>query len=148
VEVTDLVTLDPDPWRCGRPLVRASAIHGRSDDVLSLPTRAGGRVRVHPLQFALLTRDPQVREFQVVQDGPALRVRIVPSHAAAAGDTRLEARLGRAVTRQLQGLGVHDPHVTVERRQQLARSAGGKLKLVIADPAAQPVPLVHDTSGS
>jgi phenylacetate-CoA ligase len=67
LEVTDLVTLDPDPCRCGRILVRASAIHGRSDDVLSLAARDGGRVAVHPLQFALLTRDPQVREFQVVQ---------------------------------------------------------------------------------
>jgi hypothetical protein len=65
-------------------------------------------------------------------------VLIVPSHAAPADDNRLETRLGQAVTRQLLGLGVHDPQVTVERRPKLARSAGGKLKLVIADPAARP----------
>jgi phenylacetate-CoA ligase len=139
LEVTDLVTLDPDPCPCGRPLVRAAAIHGRSDDVLSLPARSGGQVAIHPLQFALLTRDPRVREFQVVQHGSALHVLIVPRQAATAGDTSLEARLGQAVTQQLLGLGVHDPQVTVERRQQLARSAGGKLKLVVADPATQPV---------
>jgi len=139
LEVTDLVTLDPDPCRCGRSLVRARAIHGRSDDILSLPARDGGRVAVHPLHFALLTRDPQVREFQVVQDGPVLRVLIVPSQAPAAVDERLETRLGQAVAQQLLGLGVHDPQVTVERRQQLPRSAGGKLKLVIADPATRPV---------
>jgi hypothetical protein len=113
--------------------------HGRSDDVLSLPTGDGDRVDVHPLHFALLTRDPQVREFQVVQDGPVLRVLIVPSHAPAVGDTTLEARLGQAVTQQLLKLGVQDPQVTVERRSKLARSAGGKLKLVIANPAARPV---------
>jgi phenylacetate-CoA ligase len=140
LEVTDLVTLDPDPCPCGRSLVRASAVHGRSDDVLSLAARDGGRVAVHPLQFALLTRDPQVREFQVVQDGPTLRVLIVPSRAATAGDDRLETRLGQAVTHQLLGLGVHDPQVTVERCQELPRSAGGKLKLVIADRTAPPVP--------
>jgi phenylacetate-CoA ligase len=139
LEVTDLVTLDPDPCPCGRILVRISAIHGRSDDVLSLAARDGGRVGVHPLQFALLTRDPQVREFQVVQHGPTLRVLIVPSHAAAAGNDGLEARLGQAVTQQLLGLGVQDPQIIVERRQQLPRSVGGKLKLVIADPASQPV---------
>ena len=139
LEVTDLVTLDPDPCPCGRPLVRAAAIHGRADDVLSLAARDGGRVSVHPLQFALLTRDPQVREFQVVQDGLALRILIVPSSAVAEGDDRLEARLGHAVTHQLLGLGVDDPQVTVERRPTLPRSAGGKLKLVIADPAARPV---------
>ena len=139
LEVTDLVTLDPDPCPCGRTLVRASAIHGRSDDVLSLPAHDGGRVAVHPLHFALLTRDPQVREFQVVQDGPVLRILIVPSHAATASDDPLETRLGQAVAQQLIGLGAHDPQVTVERRHQLARSAGGKLKLVIADPATRPV---------
>jgi putative adenylate-forming enzyme len=138
LEVTDVVTLDPDPCPCGRTLVRARTIHGRSDDVLSLPARDGGRVAVHPLHFALLTRDPQVREFQVVQDGPALRVLIVPSHAAPADDNRLETRLGQAVARQLLGLGAHDPQITVERRQELPRSPGGKLKLVIADPVARP----------
>jgi phenylacetate-CoA ligase len=139
LEVTDLVTLGPDPCPCGRTLVRVSAIHGRSDDVLSLPARDGGRVAVHPLHFALLTRDPQVREFQVLQDGLVLRICIVPSHAATASDDHLETRLGQAVTQQLLGLGVHDPQVTVERRPKLARSAGGKLKLVTADPASRPV---------
>jgi phenylacetate-CoA ligase len=139
LEVTDLVTLDPDPCRCGRTLVRASTIHGRSDDVLSLAARDGGRVGVHPLQFALLTRDPQVHEFQVVQDGPVLRIHIVTTQPAAAGDDRLETRLGGAVAQQLHRLGVHDPQVTVERRPKLPRSAGGKLKLVIADPASQPL---------
>ena len=139
MEVTDLVTLDPDPCRCGRTLIRASTIHGRSDDVLSLPAREGGRVAVHPLQFALLTRDPQVQEFQVVQDGPVLRILIVPSHAAATSDDPLETRLGQAVIHQLLRLGVHDPQISVERRHQLPRSAGGKLKLVIADPASRPV---------
>jgi phenylacetate-coenzyme A ligase PaaK-like adenylate-forming protein len=139
LEVTDLVTLDPDPCPCGRTLVRVSTIHGRSDDVLSLPARDGGQVAVHPLHFALLTRDPQVREFQVVQDGPVLHILIVPSQAATASDDTLENRLGQAVAQQLLGLGVQNPQAMVERRQQLRRSAGGKLKLVIADPATQPV---------
>jgi putative adenylate-forming enzyme len=139
LELTDVVTLDPDPCRCGRILVRASTVYGRSDDVLSLPDRHGGRVAVHPLHFALLTRDPQVREFQVVQDGRVLHVFVVasdpPSPAAPVGDDTLETRLGQAIARQLLTLGVQDPQVTVERRRQLPRSAGGKLKLVIADPA-------------
>jgi phenylacetate-coenzyme A ligase PaaK-like adenylate-forming protein len=88
---------------CGRTLVRASVIHGRSDDVLIPPDRHGGRVAVHPLQFALLTRDPQLREFQVVQNDPVLRILIVPSHAATASDDPLETHLGQAVAQQLLG---------------------------------------------
>jgi phenylacetate-CoA ligase len=67
LEVTDVVTIDPDPCPCGRILARMKTIYGRSDDVLSLSARDGGQVAVHPLHFALLTRDPQVREFQVIR---------------------------------------------------------------------------------
>ena len=56
-----------------------------------------------------------------------------------AADDDLETRLGQAVARQLAQLGARDPQVIVERRHELARSAGGKLKLVIADPATNPV---------
>src|SRR4029450_4334307 len=101
----------------GSPLAPPPPIHGGTDAILALPARGGGRVAVHPLHFALLTRDPQVREFQVIQDGPALRILIVPSPAVAEGDDRPETRLTQAVIQQLLRLGVHDPHITVERRQ-------------------------------
>jgi phenylacetate-CoA ligase len=138
LEVTDLVTLDPDPCPCGRILARMKTIDGRSDDVLSLSARDGGRVAVHPLQFALLTRDPEVREFQVIQDGLLLRVLVVRRHPSSPpqepSDDGLETRLSRAIAKQLVQLGVEDPQVRVERRSELARTPGGKLKLVIADP--------------
>ena len=114
----------------------------RNDDVLYLPARGGGQVAVHPLHFALLTGDPDVREFQVRQDGPVIRILIVPRSSTSpttAADDDLETRLARAVARQLAQLGARDPQVTVERRHELARSAGGKLKLVIAGPATNPV---------
>jgi hypothetical protein len=41
------------------------------------------------------------------------------------------------VSRKLTELGVREPRVSVERRENLARSAGGKLQLVVADPAAR-----------
>jgi phenylacetate-CoA ligase len=142
LEVTDVVTLDPDPCPCGRILARMTTIHGRSDDIISLPARDGSPVAVHPLHFALLSSDPQVREFQIIQDGPTLRVLVVPTRspnlAPAAADDELEKRIRYVITRQLLELGVHHPHITVERRQELNRTAGGKLKLVIADPAPHP----------
>jgi hypothetical protein len=40
------------------------------------------------------------------------------------------------VSRRLAELGVEEPKVVVERREELARSAGGKLQLVVADRTA------------
>jgi hypothetical protein len=104
----------------------------RGDDALSLGGRDGGRVVVHPTHFGLLCRDRDVREFQVVQQGNRLRVLVVAGQGAGEG---LEARLRLAIVQQLAGLGVQDPEVTIERRPELRRSAGGKLQLVVADPA-------------
>jgi hypothetical protein len=82
------------------------------------------------VHFGLLAQDREVREFQVVQDGPLLRVLVVPGQAAGDG---LETRLQRAVVERLAELGVQDPDVAIERRRELSRSAGGKLRLVVAD---------------
>ena len=107
-----------------------------------LPARDGPAIAIHPLHFALLTRDRDIVEFQVRQHGPALTILVVPTRppnsATAAGASGLERRLQQAVVHNLVGLGIHDPQVTVECRPGLPRSAGGKLKLVIADLAAQP----------
>jgi phenylacetate-CoA ligase len=134
LEVADVVAIEPEPCLCGRTLIRARAIEGRSDDVLRLPARDGGEVTVHPLHFGVVTRDREVREFQVIQEGAHLRVLVVPRQAAGG---ELEARLRDAVSWRLAELGVAEPRVSVERREELARSAGGKLQLVIASPTPQ-----------
>ena len=76
-EVTDVVTIDPEPCPCGRTLRRMRSVEGRADAVLRLPGAAGERIPVHPLQFGVITADRGVREFQVVQRGDGVRVRVV-----------------------------------------------------------------------
>jgi phenylacetate-CoA ligase len=127
--VADVVTIDPEPCACGRTLVRAAAIDGRHDDVLSLPARGGGTVTVLPAHFSVITRDRAVREFQVRQEPGGVRVLVVP---CADGDPELEARLGHAVARALGELGA-DARVEVERCEALARR-GGKMQIVQALP--------------
>jgi hypothetical protein len=95
LEVTDLVTLDPDPCPCGRTLVRASAIHGRSDDVLSLAARDGGRVSVHPLQFALLTRDPRSASSKSSRTAPSCASTSSPATRRQPATTHWRAALAR-----------------------------------------------------
>lgn len=121
LELPDAVTIAADPCACGRTLRRMQSIAGRSDDVLTL-----SGVRVHPLQFAVISRDRDVVEFQVVQTGAASVRVLVVAHDDVC------ARLRDAVTERLRALGVPDPVVEVERRPLLERPASGKLQLVVA----------------
>lgn len=121
LELPDAVTIAAEPCACGRTLRRMETIAGRADDVLVL-----GGVRVHPLQFAVIARDRDVVEFQVVQTGAAsVRVLVV-----ARAD--VSARLRDALVCRLHELGVPDARVDVERRDALERPASGKLQLVVA----------------
>jgi phenylacetate-coenzyme A ligase PaaK-like adenylate-forming protein len=125
-EIPDVVTIEPEPCPCGRTLRRIRAVDGRSDDILRLDG-----VEVHPLQFAALAADPDVREFQVRQTGDRLRLRVVPADGVAVAD--IAGRLGEHVRAALRGLGVPRPQVTVEPCAELPRSPGGKLQMVVAD---------------
>jgi hypothetical protein len=84
-------------------------------------------VMVHPMQFALVTADPDVREFQVVQERDGLRLRVALRNGAVDAPTRLRER----VSARLQDLGVPSPAVTVETVDALERSPGGKLQMIV-----------------
>jgi phenylacetate-coenzyme A ligase PaaK-like adenylate-forming protein len=64
----------PDP--SGRPWLRIARVDGRSDDILSVPARGGGEVRVHPFRL----RSPFARMTQVSaaleEAGADVRVRV------------------------------------------------------------------------
>ena len=129
LEVSDVVALEPGPCPCGRTLVRTRAIEGRREDVLELAGRDGGAVAVHPLQFALLTRDREVREFQVVQEGEGVLILVVARPSAS---SELQGRLREVVSRKLTELGVREPRLggtsqepdTFGERQTATRGRG------------------------
>ena len=120
------MAIDPSPCPCGRSLTRVRSLEGRAEDVLRL---AG--VTVHPLQFAVVTADPDVREFQVVQQGDALRLRVALRDGAADG---APARLRDGVrARASPRPGVPRPGGGVSRRvDDLRALAGRKLQMVVA----------------
>jgi hypothetical protein len=80
------------------------------------------------MQFAPVERDPEVVEFQVVEEERGLRLLVVARGEAP----ELERRLKTMVERRLAELGVDDPAVEVERRAALERLPGGKLQIVVA----------------
>jgi phenylacetate-CoA ligase len=126
-ELLDVVSIDPEPCPCGRTLKRIRNVHGRTADVLVLDG-----VTVHPLQFAALAEARDVREFQVVQHGDQLTLRIVP--AAGAHIAQLAERLTHQIGAALHELGLSDPQIAIEPCEAIERPAGGKLQLVVADP--------------
>jgi phenylacetate-coenzyme A ligase PaaK-like adenylate-forming protein len=102
-------------------------VEGRTDDLLDLPGRAGGRVTVHPIHLrSSLAADPAVVEYQIVQTADALEVFAV---ATASTESRAAA-LERKVEAALASQGVAFP-VHVRLVDRIAREDGaGKLKLV------------------
>jgi phenylacetate-CoA ligase len=132
-EISDLVTIDAEPCACGRTLRRMRAIDGRADAVLRLPAAGGARIPVHPLQFGVITADRGVREFQVLQRGDGVQVRVVVREGQPPAD--VAERLRERVGERLAELGVSDPHVEVEPCAALERPPAGKLQLVVPDEA-------------
>ena len=80
--------------------MRVRSLEGRAEEVLNV-----GGVTVHPLQFAVVTSDPDVREFQIVQEGDAPRLRVALRNGAADAQDRLRGR----VADKLSELGVPLP---------------------------------------
>jgi phenylacetate-CoA ligase len=106
-ELTDSVTLAGGPNPLGLPYARIAAIDGRSDDVITLPAAAGGRVAVHPFRVqAPFSRLLEVRQYQVVHDPDGLHVAVVLREDARA-DT--PARVQAALAGELREAGAVPP---------------------------------------
>jgi len=78
-EISDMVTIDPEPCGCGRPFRRIKTIFGRHDDVFYLEGISGEPVPFHPMNFQFyLTTFPGVKEYRVVLGDEGITVFIVP----------------------------------------------------------------------
>ena len=144
LEVADAVVLDPDPCPCGRTLRRIRSIHGRSDDVLELPGTGAATVSVHPLQFAVVARDRDVVEFQVVQEGPRLRLLVVARGEAPTLETRLRAAVEQRL-RDARGRRAGHRGRAPARAARASRAASSRSSSPTAPPAhtAEPAHEAH-----
>jgi hypothetical protein len=111
-----------------------TTLHGRADEC-STSRAAERKVAVHPQQFDVITADRAVREFQIVEQGPAAAAARRPArgHGGARGlpappRARHRAPCSRSASR--------DTAVTVEPCDGIPRVGGGKLQMVVADRGA------------
>jgi phenylacetate-coenzyme A ligase PaaK-like adenylate-forming protein len=130
-EVSDMVSMATERCPCGRPFRLLAGIEGRNDDILHLPTAAGGTTAVHPLALrTALAGIPGLSQYKVVHDADGLHVRVAlrpgadPAEAVHLVTTRLAAKLSAQ--------GATHTTVQVELRDTLQdeRDTAGKFKLV------------------
>lgn len=145
-ELNDLVTLSPDPCPCGRPFPLLRSIEGRSDDVLEMPARDGGTVKVHPLTLrSPLAGVAALSEYRIVYVADELRVEAVLAgtngrQACGEIETRLEAALAER--------GVQVLSIRVESVTEIPRHPhSGKHKAIEVQGASSAMPSPTGDSG-
>jgi phenylacetate-CoA ligase len=121
----DLTSIDPEPCRCGRTLVRIARITGRSDDMLII---RGVNVYPSQIEHALMqVPDVEPHYLLVVRRESALdslEVRVEGvAEVAAAGDEGMRALADRAQRRIHEVIGL-TATVTVVPPKTLERSVG------------------------
>lgn len=131
-ELSDSIRLSADVCPCGRTFGLVDTIQGRQEDVVVLPGPDGAEVTVHPLAFHdVLDRVP-AGEWQVVQQGDALRL------LAAAPGRAFDGRLvTQAIRERIEALGARPTAVDWEIVPSIPRSTAGKAPLVRADHSRQ-----------
>jgi len=130
-ELTDMVMVDSSPCPCGRRLRRIVSLEGRSDDILQLPARAGGRVGIHPVTLrSPFTNMPEVRQYRVVHDLDGLHVLVVVRDGVRRDE--VVAHVRDALTSTLVAAGASPPPLDVMVVDTLRRDQGhgAKYKLV------------------
>src|SRR5262245_5202737 len=125
-EITDEVTILPDPCPCGFPARCVADIQGRLDDAFVYDGR-----RVHPHVFrSAIGRHAGVVEYQVRQTEQGAHV------AVRCGAPVDLDELEREIAAELAGLGVPDPAVDVTAVERLERDPGpAKLRRFVPLPA-------------
>jgi phenylacetate-coenzyme A ligase PaaK-like adenylate-forming protein len=138
-ELSDRVTLAPEPNPAGRPFRVIGAIEGRSADTLVFPARRGsGTVAVLPFGLAdPLAHLPGIRQYQLVHNPGELLLRLVLAPDAPAD---LEERAQAGLIHALEAAGARPPAVRVAAVPAIDRDPGAaaKLKLIVNSCASTP----------
>lgn len=123
-EMSDSLALAQEPCPCGRIFRTVLAPRGRREDILDLPSVAGGHIRLHPVVVHEVLEPVAARAWQVVNQDGDLRVLLVGA------ERRLDSKLTRELEHALQAAGATARRITVEHVESIPKAALGKTPLV------------------
>ena len=133
-DLSDSITVDPDPCPCGNPLP-VIQVEGRRDDVLYLQGPNGESVPILPMALATVVEEvPGVTRYQIIQTAPAelsLRIEAPPENL----------QVGEIVTHRLRDyletLGLPSIQITESPEPPGRDPVSGKYRLVWSDFESQ-----------
>lgn len=129
-EISDMITVDPEPCGCGRPLRLIKQIFGRHDDVFYVEGISGGPVPIHPMNFHFfLTTFPGIKEYRVILgDGGDISIIIVPRGEWGGAQ---DEELRQIFSRKFAELKIRPPVLRIKKVKSIKRDDRFMGKLVI-----------------
>ena len=127
----DLITLNPEPCRCGRTMVRMSKVKGRTDDMLII---RGVNVFPTQIESALLSVEGVEPHYQIIVDREghldAIEIWIEVSDTVFSDEVRVMKELEDRVRAELNSVLGISARIKLVEPQTITRTAG-KAKRVI-----------------
>jgi phenylacetate-coenzyme A ligase PaaK-like adenylate-forming protein len=124
-EMSDRVTRSDAKCNCGIGFALLVAIDGRTEDILELPARFVGSVRVHPNVFHLILDRLPVQAWQVLAESDGIHVLLARPDGAINMDM-IASEIERAIEQQ----GAERPIVRVEVVEEVTKTVLGKSPLI------------------
>ncbi len=128
-ELSDMLTIDPQPCKCGSPFRRIKSIQGRSADIMYMKGIEGGIIPVHPLHFHVVMEEiTDVKEYQITLGNNAISVYIVPKPGWQNSESIVVAEKIKSMTASLKAM---TPKVSVKTVEKIERDPDMMGKLVM-----------------
>ena len=110
---------------CGMGFAILQSIEGRAEDILEIPARFGGNVRIHANVFHKILEPLPLHAWQIVQEEDSLRVLLAQTEGPV--DT---ARVSSEIECPLEQQGASPIRVHAEQVKEITKTAFGKAPLI------------------
>jgi putative adenylate-forming enzyme len=139
-EISDRVMRSNDRCDCGIGFSLLGGIEGRAEDILELPARSGGSVRIHPNVFHTILDPLPLQAWQVIEEPDAIRVLVARPEGPLD-----RVRISSDITEAIEQRGAVAPPIRIELVVEVTKTALGKAPLIRSrSRSSPPVPAYAD----